>query len=372
MLLSDPLNLGSSSNTSSIKYSFESIELCNSLGISSQGVSSPSSCITAYSNLQSIDSTTYSLNAATSDTLPNHWTEITSTTSLQSLTSSKSLTGLSTSSYMYVVVTWKRPVKITATTDVISPSTNTTVRLYTKGTSTIPNSDFVRGIDGGLHSMTNSLMTTTSVDSAGNVVLSEEAVVPVGSTSGWYPFLAPWVLSSADIFFRRSKIVTLVVDPASLLIRGALKMVDGVGMGNLVDGTGANVYVPCLELAPIAHNPVGDTIQIERYTLSITSQNVILELSIYSLYSATQLQPPSSVTVSVIPTTNGTILLTPRINSIVPVLNTWKFVDSLGNMVIEGLIRQSAVGMGGFVGINCGVIVGWVGQCSNTQQGEGL
>ncbi|KAJ3203905.1 hypothetical protein HDU67_009862 [Dinochytrium kinnereticum] len=358
LLDSNAALLNSSSTTYSLKYLIRSIELCDSITVTTIGHTTSAKCIPLYSPPPQTDPGLFSLSSASSN---QPWTDFLSPSSTATLTTTTKLTGLNVGVYSHVLVKWNRPIRVAASI-LLSNTNNTNTTLSTKPVlATTANPDFRRSVGGGVYAVSSDLLVAE-----GGV---GEAVVPLASGEGVYRVQGGGEVTVADVFYRRGFVVSLVVDSGSLLVQGRIASGGGGAGGNLVDVNGNVMVVSPILFAPILHRP-HDTLVTETYLLPLPSQNHSLHLTLHTLNS--QLLP-TTATLSVHPTTSSTtILIAPIIDAIVVqgangVATTGSelvFVGRSGGRVVEGgFVRVTTVGGGGVVGVNCAGFEGWVGGC---------
>ncbi|KAI8849578.1 ABC1 family-domain-containing protein [Chytridium lagenaria] len=332
-------NITSSSNVSSIKYLIRSIELCDTVAVSSVGFSSSAKCLTLYNAPVNHDPGLFSLSSATRNSLSltqDPWTDFLSKPSTALLTASTKITGIEARTYSHVLVKYYRPVRVMGSVRVASTVLNQP--LITLSTRRVAETgDFRVGVN-GVYAVAGAALT----ESAG----PEEAVVPVGTGVGVFRVMSPVAVTVADIFFKKGYSVSLVVDEGSLMMQGR---VSG-GFGNLVDGNGSSIYVP---RADVASNRPGDTIVGEIYVISLPSQNAQLRLTLYLINS--QLLP-TSASLSLIPSPTSSLLI-PHSSTVSP---------SPHRKILDGLTRKTAVGDSDLVKLECGGFEGWSGACEGS------
>jgi hypothetical protein len=127
------------------------------------------------------------------------------------------------------VIQWKIPAKVTAGTSFRDPLSGNIINLSSRGPS---NNDFQINGGGGLSTLAKSLLTTS--DSP------QSTIVPLSSSGDWYLFQNAFSISSADIFYRRRKMVQVVVPKSSFIVQSA------EFEGNLVDSANNGLYVPSM------------------------------------------------------------------------------------------------------------------------------
>ncbi|KAJ3122197.1 hypothetical protein HK100_012081 [Physocladia obscura] len=349
------------------------------------------------------------------------WTNLISENSTSLIKeTTKLVVGIREISYQYVIVSWYRPIKVTGKIDVFVKNFQNTSNgvNYILGTRGInidnfdPNPpDFSQTSSGGLYTssyyslldyeasngsfeLPNSLHPTTPYYT--------ETIIPVTETQSWYSLINPISLSLSNGGFQRRKIaLRLVLDDSSVLMQGTLDstVYDGITSskntngtkikstrqpqfqaGNLIDSLGNSLYMPPPSFAPII---TGAQISVEKYILSLTSQNIMAQLTLYVTFN-NEIDTASGTAIAgaslgIVPgwfnfTTsvkegrfreNG-IILAPKISKVIvsssEPFSTLKFVDFFGIEIVSGL-EQTTLRESGTVFVRCAAFQGWQGSC---------
>ncbi|KAJ3106062.1 hypothetical protein HDU97_007065 [Phlyctochytrium planicorne] len=360
---------GSASTVTSLKYLIRSINLCESVSVSSVGFTTSSNCLTLFDGTSSYDPNIFSLsnaNARVATAQQDSWVDLASKASIDSVSNSIKITGIDAKKFSYVVVNWYRPVRVTGSVRVPNAGANAVATLVTKQVVSSATSDFHTSFTGGLYSEALSPLTNADLAAA---IVPEEAIVPLATTAGIFRLQTPGFVSVNDVFFRNGYTVSLVVDSGS--VNSLQGRVFG-GTGNLMDKNGSSIFVAPILFAPIFHRP-GDTIVAETYILNLPPNlGISLQLTLYLINSELI---PSSSSLSILTTSNATVtLIPPQLDSftiastpgstVATATSSLVFWDRLGNKVLDGFTRKTAIGDSDLVKLDCEVFEGWLrGSC---------
>ncbi|KAI8806066.1 hypothetical protein BJ742DRAFT_855499 [Cladochytrium replicatum] len=404
----------STESGASVKVILKSFSICESLIINSFGVSSPTNCINLYTNpaQTDVDKSTLggileSIAKSTADLLTQQWCDVLADADLFTrLESRTNLNGAFTRKYSFVWVTWSRvarvrasvPVSISANqsawtfnNDPTSPSAYTTWVRSVKPLVPVDALTVVDDAPPGVFSSATARALDFTVDALGAEYtysdtplggqasdVPDESVVPLQRGEGWYRLLAPWEVSSRDVFNRAGWSVAVVVEKESAVI-------GTVGLQNyytnLRDGTGAGLYVQMPTFSVVPYRPMTDILVRERYVINVPSTNATLLLTLYSTLNSKAPKDPSSLEIKfaslvpqfVTPTAVSSLFSFPRSNppgtaagfmppeapkiysKIQRTISTFDFVDYRGRGILLGFRRVLIQGSSGLQDIAAGM-----------------
>ncbi|TPX68479.1 hypothetical protein CcCBS67573_g07155 [Chytriomyces confervae] len=406
----------SDAQTFSLKYFVRSVQICEHVDTSNFGTSGAGKCLSLYSNpLANLSVNSYTISnallepdtgSAITAVPPQNvvqekqtaWTNFVSKASVSTLSSTqKVVVPFQNVEYKYVIVSWYRPVKITAKLDLLSSETDSGVGyvLATRGTSQAdgtPNAnDFQTSPAGGVFDVTSNRLISYQAKNgsflaAGSLINDkfsspyfEQSIVPCPVTDSWHALQEPLTVAFSDGFQKQNKRISLILDDASVLIQGLARNIRGKNLdtsslldtGNLVDTSGNSIYVPPISFLPVSGSS-SSIVTIERYLISLDSQNLTLQLSIAAV--AQPSSPPSvaSASIGVIPGLNfkastglrSKILVVPRVAKMT-MPSPFSFVTAREEIIFSAFDRLLLVGQEGYLLVNCDTFMGWEGSCAN-------
>ncbi len=210
------LRVGSNSAASllSLKYYIQFIQICQSLEVSGSGWSNPNHCLTLYQNPEitaggnPYDGTggvpkydDYLVTQAQADTAAGRYIDLMSTTGQEALRQTQTVTAESIGAYKYGLISFYRPIKVTATFPVLGSATD---YFRTKAvTGVVDNS-----IMGGLPSERSLIGDTLSG-------ATEETTYMLNNGGTFFVFQKPFEITQADIDAGTAIKVDLVFNPDS-------------------------------------------------------------------------------------------------------------------------------------------------------------
>jgi hypothetical protein len=273
----------------------------------------------------------YGLAEATADTA--NYVDLLDTSKVKSFVSDLKVTYSKAGQYNYGIITWMKPVKITATIP-LSDGTS----MYTKATSSV-SSDGYRTL-------------TTKNLSAGP---AEEAVVLLNNGGNWFKFQTPLTISASDIGNGKKYSLTLAFNPDHIV--SAMK---GVTNYALADSSNNGINVPMLDLAPIPHTT---SQQVLRETYYIQFANAaypdgVVRLELYYLKSDSAKSIYAATTTTVYINKTPTTIALPMVQKVASISSSsdgLSFYNYEPKAFISKFTRLSNVGDSG----NCEFAIGY-------------
>jgi hypothetical protein len=295
----------------SLKYSIQSVSICESLETTGTAFNNPNGCLELYrGELGALspygledDWTPLAAAARTSDV---GFVDLLDPTARETLAANTELRAEHVRQYNYGVITWSLPIKVKA-----SFVLNDGSRLYTHDGTTIFETI---GVDSYRDYFTTS---ATPLD----VAPAEEAVVLLGNGGNWFKFQNPLSITEQDISEKRQWVLDLVFNPEGI-VKGFAG--EGATRGNLRerDSQGTTlraVTVPLLDLAPVPHR-ASEAVVRESYRASVLAGSDAFDVRL-ELYSVEG--DPNNTVYGV----DAKTLVTPATTSVPPEFSKISFIE---------------------------------------------
>ena len=321
------LGQASAAQVASLKYYFMEIQICQTLETTGTAYNNPGACLLLYTNNNGPDYNTFDAAAARAHT--TDYLDLKNPADLNRLKQGITVSENDTGEYHYGVISWYRPIKVTASVPYLDGSGV----LYTK--------------DGDYNAATGQTETTGLANAP-----AQEAVVALQNGGNWFKFQNPFVITDADINDKTDFTIDLVFNPDKVVGGFSLSTRSGV----LRDTTTcAAIWAPMLDLSPVPRGLSQTTVR-ESYLLhqtAMANNKFDLRLELYSIKSDPARVIYGADLKGIMVAGSTSEAMAQKISFITTAADGLQFEDYQRKAMISGFVRLDTAGQTGTANLEC-------------------